>query len=141
MNPWRHKTGWIALVAVLLYGLAPALAAFRPGVKAPVQCSTRPQEEHRCACRMDPHTAGECCCKPEQAEGGCRLTATPCEEPQPGALAPLWTSSHPLPLPEAGPRVPYSRAFSSQHGQPRAFLRPSAAAPLTPPPQPRNSAC
>src|SRR5687768_351638 len=94
MRRGRQRVVWLALAAVVLYGLAPAgaLAALRSG--APAACDAR--AEHACACQAAPGAAGACCCAPGAAS--CRLGSAPCGgSPSVGSV--LWTAAHPLSFP------------------------------------------
>jgi hypothetical protein len=82
---------WGAIVALLVYGVAPALACLLPHRAAPAVCLVA--RVHTCSCRPDPHAARSCCCgSPSHGRAVGRL---PCEggSPQDGSL---WTRSHPF---------------------------------------------
>lgn len=140
MRARRSKTFWPALLVVLWYALAPLLAAAAPRARAVPPACKGPEQAHRCACRADPHAGGACCCKPGEAEGGCRMGPAPCGSQPDAALAPLWTFVNPLSQVTEAPVV---RRTASAPAHPRAespACLSGGAAPLTPPPQPRNIA-
>jgi hypothetical protein len=132
MSLKRRTTGWLALLAVLIYGLAPFFAGLRPAGAAPLVCLTG--EVHSCSCRLDPHTAQECCCGEGESGKSCSVSRMPCDAgsaPEAAFPAP----ANPLQLPNASLRLarPASRRVTTASNTVLCVSR--IEAPPTPPPQ------
>ncbi|MFN3653115.1 MAG: hypothetical protein ACK47B_26340 [Armatimonadota bacterium] len=102
---FRRITRWLALLALFLYGAAPALACLNP---VPTAGACRPEKAHTCACRADAHAGSDCCCGEERSGSDCRLESAPCGSP----AAPV----------SAVPSVSYPLAALSPGGHPAAAL-------------------
>jgi hypothetical protein len=132
MHRFRRKPGWLAVLALLIYGFAPLLAGAAPRKVAPAQCQA-PTETHTCACRPDPHGAKQCCCAEGEPENGCKISQAPCQGDA-DPVIPLWTSAHHFMRTGGGIGVPFARP-SAPEPHVTSGLRLAAAIPLTPPPQ------
>jgi len=129
MHRARRRLAGLAVLAVVVYGIAPALANVRRAAP-PAMCLA--EAVHRCACGAD-HDPSACCCAEENAAD--RMTCAPCGQQDAGKLAALWTTSDPLHAQAARPRVdaPRSAARVGELIVPPASRR--AADVPTPPPR------
>jgi hypothetical protein len=133
----RRITSWLALWAVVLYGLVPEFAVFLGQSVVPASCLTG--AAHGCSCTPRTQLLNACCCKDAgAARADCQLASLPCDG-VPDDQGTLWTASHPVVL------APASRF---QHAVRGACLRSSLRLLLscvvidlpTPPPQHRAAA-
>lgn len=114
----------LAVLALLFYGAAPALALLAP--RAPASANGAALS---CLC----HPGRACCCAHGSPGGACGMNRGTCHPGQEVAGA-LWTVVHPLGLlSRALPGVPSST--TTARGDSRFAPRCALAGPLTPPPQ------
>lgn len=100
MRTSRGGITWIALLAVIFYGLAPALASLTARGATPVTCLAT--EVHTCSCKVDVHAKDACCCSHGPSGGnGQTVKRLPCSG-EPAADGSLWTTAHQLPAPSGG---------------------------------------
>ncbi|HEU4753311.1 MAG TPA: hypothetical protein VFU47_09410 [Armatimonadota bacterium] len=132
MTQRRRKTGWLALLALIAYALAPLLAACAPGYAAPAVCLVN--AVHSCSCRVGPHAPGDCCCDEKPAPPTSQVGKLPCDG-GPSEDGSLWTAAHPLALaaPASGTITPAPRRAPRSSRSDRAASH--VRIPASPPPQ------
>jgi hypothetical protein len=139
----RQGITWLAMLGLVAYGLAPALASLAPALSsvslrpaAPAACAAAPA--HACPCAAGAQARSACCCARGAPNAPCTAGPVPCSaDAGPGAH--LWTAGNRL---QAAGRpallTPPNAARSPISGRTPA-LQGMALEPTPPPPQSRRS--
>lgn len=130
MHTQRRASSWLALAAILLYGIAPLLAAVRPAQSAPVACVA--EAVHTCSCRVGPHAAAACCCGAPAKGSDCGIAKLPCDA-ETGPEAVLALGQQFLDLPRRPQVIPPHRRHPSRTWRDPEPTR-ALAREITPPP-------
>jgi hypothetical protein len=132
MHRLRRSTLFLALLAVVLYGITPAFAALQ-AARSAAGCA--PGAVHRCACRVDPHAGKECCCS---HDGGGSGPTSGLERFRCGGAGPeglLRTAANPLSLPTLALVRPAGLRADRVSSPVAPALRSGAPRLTTPPPR------
>lgn len=95
MTNKRRWATWLAMLAILLYGIGPVLAAGRVARESRGACASQPAA---CCCRPAERTTGKCCCRAEgdgKAGAPCQVRRGPCR-PQAPIASPSGTVYAPI---------------------------------------------
>lgn len=136
MSRWRGRTSWLALLAVVFYGLTPLLVPLAGRASAPLACAASPVRN--CCCSADIQAKGQCCCSKSSAGESCKLKRIPCD----GGTAPdgtPWSAIHPLELPAGAAQLAASVVARPSFTVYTPSVLPVCGNIPTPPPQSRVS--